>query len=42
MKNVVGISSLHYEQVNTVFVEIENVKNSHSPTYMYDENLDES
>ena len=42
LNKVVGISSLDYEQLNTVLVEIENVINSGPLTYMNDENLDES
>ena len=42
MKKVVGVSSSDYEQLNTALVEIENVINSHPPTHMKDENLDES
>ena len=42
LNKVVGISSLDYEQLNTVLVEIENVINSRPLTYMNDENLDES
>ena len=42
LNKVVGISSLDYEQLNTVLVEIENVINSRPLTYMNDENLGES
>ena len=42
MKKVVDVSSLDYEQLSTVLVDIENVMNSHPLTYMNDENLDES
>ena len=42
LKKVVGVSSLDYEQLNTILVEIENVINSLLLTYMNDENLDES
>ena len=42
LKKVVGVSSLDYEQLNTVLVEIENVIKSRPLTYMNDENLDES
>ena len=42
LKKVVGVSSLDYEQLNTVLVKIENVINSRPFTYINDENLDES
>ena len=42
LKKVVGVSSLDFEQLNNVLVEIENVKSSRPLTYMNDENLDES
>ena len=42
LKKLVGASSLDYEQLNTVLVQIENVINSRPLTYMNDENLNES
>ena len=42
LKKEVGVSSLDYEQLNSVLVEIENVLNSRPLTYMNDENLIES
>ena len=41
LKKVVGVSSLDYEPLNTVLVEIKNVIKSRPITYMNDENLDE-
>ena len=42
IKKKVDVSSLDYDQLNTVLVEIENITNSRPLTYMNDENLDES
>ena len=40
LRKLVGVSSLDYEQLNTVLVKTENVINSRPLTYMNDENLD--
>ena len=42
LKKVVGVSSLDFEQLNNVLVEIENVLSSRPLTQMNDGNLDES
>ena len=42
LKIVVGLSSLDYEQLNTILVEIENVINSRPFTNMNDEHFDEN